>query len=89
MSKFRATNGPHTNCKPAAFGKAADGALPNDLFDYAKPSTRKLGRPSMHDQSEWTVTDNWPRLIPVTELEIDIFEAWFGDVFDEVFGTSR
>ena len=89
MSKSRATNGPHTNSKPSAFGQAADGALPSDMFDYAKPPTRNLGRPSACNQAEWTVTDNWPQVIPVTEIEIDIFEAWFGDVFDEFFGTTQ
>jgi hypothetical protein len=34
----------------------------------------------------WTVTDNWPKDVPVTEAEIDVFEAWFGDLFDELFG---
>ena len=30
----------------------------------------------------WTVTDDWPEDVPVTEAEIDVFEAWFGDLFD-------
>jgi hypothetical protein len=27
--------------------------------------------------------------VPVTDAEIDVFEAWFGAVFDELFGPSR
>lgn len=32
------------------------------------------------------VTDNWPDDVPVAEAEIDVFEAWFGDLFDDLFG---
>jgi hypothetical protein len=44
------------------------------------------GRPPKHDLSEWAVTDDWPERVPVTQAEIDVFEAWFGDLFDELFG---
>jgi hypothetical protein len=47
------------------------------------------GRPPKHDLSTWTVTDDWPEDIPVTEAEVDVFEAWFGDLFDELFGPCR
>ncbi len=47
------------------------------------------GRPPKHDLSTWTVTDDWPRRVPVTEAEVDVFEAWFGDLFDELFGPCR
>jgi hypothetical protein len=47
------------------------------------------GRPPKHDLSTWTVTDDWPEHIPVTEAEVDVFEAWFGDLFDELFGPYR
>lgn len=36
----------------------------------------------------WTVTDDWPEDVPVTEAEIGVFEAWFGDLFDELFGMD-
>jgi len=29
-----------------------------------------------------TVTDDWPEYIPVTEAEIAVFEAWFGDILE-------
>ena len=47
------------------------------------------GRPPKHDLSIWTVTDDWPEHVPVTQAEIDVFEAWFGDLFDELFGPCR
>ena len=47
------------------------------------------GRPPKHDLSTWTVTDDWPEHVPVTETEVDVFEAWFGDLFDELFGACR
>lgn len=47
------------------------------------------GRPPKHDLSTWTVTDDWPEPISVTETEVDVFEQWFSDVFDDLFGTDR
>jgi hypothetical protein len=44
------------------------------------------GRPPQHDLSTWAVTDDWPKRVPVSQAEVDIFEAWFGDLFDEMFG---
>jgi hypothetical protein len=29
------------------------------------------------------------RGVPVTEAEIEVFEAWFGDLFDELFSTRH
>jgi hypothetical protein len=46
---------------------------------------RDLGRPPKHDPSAWTITDDWPDPVPVTDAELDVFEAWFGDLFDELF----
>ena len=47
------------------------------------------GRPSKHDLSTWTVTDGWPECVPVTEAEVEVFERWFADLFDELFGSCR
>jgi DNA invertase Pin-like site-specific DNA recombinase len=35
------------------------------------------------------VVDDWPARVPVTDAEVDVFEAWFSDLFDELFGSSR
>ncbi|WP_157070175.1 hypothetical protein [Aureimonas frigidaquae] len=37
--------------------------------------------------STWIVTDDWPDEVPITEAEIEVFERYFGDVFDEMFGS--
>lgn len=62
--------------------------LPDDLYVQLEPWPR-IGRPSKHDVATWSVTDDWPRRVPVTEAEVDVFEAWFGDLFDELFGPCR
>jgi len=35
------------------------------------------------------VTDDWPDRVPVTNAEMDVFGAWFGDLFDEMFRPCR
>ena len=42
------------------------------------------GRPLKHDLSTWTVTEKWHEHISVTEAEVDVFETWFCDLFDEL-----
>jgi hypothetical protein len=66
---------------------ALPGPEPDDLYDYAKPAVRRLGRPTRTVDSDWTVTDDWPEAVPVSEAEIEVFEAWFGDLFDALFST--
>jgi hypothetical protein len=62
------------------------GILPDVLYVPIKPWPR-IGRPRKHDLSTWTVVDDWPQRVPVTEREVDVFEAWFGDILDELFGS--
>jgi len=64
------------------------GILPDDVYIQTK-SWPRIGRPPKHDLSAWTVTDDWPVRVPVTQVEVDVFEAWFGDLFDELFGSGR
>jgi hypothetical protein len=69
---------------------AAPSAHPaDDLYDYARPPAARLGRPALEDPTTWTVKDDWPEDVPVTEAEIEVFEAWFGDLFDELFSTRH
>jgi hypothetical protein len=69
--------------------------LPDDLFDYADnpaPDGRaRAGEAPLlgPDGQRMRVTDDWPEDIPVTEAEIDVFERWFGDVFDELLTPKR
>jgi hypothetical protein len=65
-------------------GRAARRSL--RLRAPASPSRRPAGGGG-YDQ--WTVTDDWPDEVPITEAEIDVFEAWFGDLFDELFSTRH
>lgn len=61
-----------------------------DLHSYAKlRSPVRIGRPVKHDLASWKVADDWPERVPVTKVEVDVFEAWFGDLFDELFGPCR
>ncbi len=46
------------------------------------------GRPPRHDVESWCVTDDWPARIPVSDAEIVVFEAWFGDLLDELFDPA-
>jgi hypothetical protein len=57
--------------------------------DYARPRAARLGRPTPDDTTTWAVRDDWPDDVPITEAEIDVFEAWFGDLFDELFSTRH
>lgn len=66
---------------------ALSGSAPDDLYDYSKPVVRRSGRPARTVHSGWTVTDDWPDEVPVSAAEIEVFEAWFGDLFDELFST--
>ncbi len=68
--------------------RAGFGVLPDDLFIQDEPWPR-IGRPVKHDVETWRVIDDWPARVPVTDTEIDVFEAWFGDLFDELFGPTR
>ena len=47
------------------------------------------GRPPKHDLSTWTVTDDWPESVPVTEAEVEVCEQWFADLFDELSGPAQ
>jgi hypothetical protein len=69
---------------------APPGAAPvDDLYDYARTPSGRRRRPALEDPTTWTVKDDWPEHVPVTEAEIEVFEAWFGDLFDELFSTRH
>ena len=71
-------------------GVTAPGVQPDDLYDYTRPRrARRSRRPAPEEPGTWTVTDDWPEEVPVTEAEIEVFEAWFGDLFDELFSTRH
>ncbi len=61
------------------------GPLPDDLHDYLRPPAPRPGR-RQADETLWVVTDDWPAHIPISEAEVAVFEAWFGDFFDKLLG---
>jgi len=67
------------------YDRAAFGELPADVYVVPGPWPR-LGRPVKHAVEAWRVVDDWPARVPARDTELDVFEAWFGDVFDELFG---
>ncbi|MFO1124635.1 MAG: hypothetical protein U1E25_04645 [Methylocystis sp.] len=64
-------------------------ASPDDLFDYLQSPQRRAGRPVKHAVERWRVTDDWPERIPISKSEIEVYEAWFGDLFDRIFWDTR
>ena len=68
--------------------RASLSVLPDDLYIEPEPWPR-IGRPPKYDVEAWTVTDDWPAPVPITDAELDVFEAWFSDLFDELFGLHR
>ena len=64
---------------------ASLGVVPDDLYIRLEPWPH-IGRPSKHNLETWTVTDDWPEHVPIPDAELDVFEAWFGNLFDELFG---
>ena len=60
------------------------GAGPPDLYDYLRPVEPSGKRRCV--QKRITITDDWPEVVPVTEAEVRIIEAYFGDVLDALFG---
>jgi len=68
---------------------SGSGFNPTTTFWTTLPPERRAGRPPRRELSNWIVSDDWPECIPVTDAEVDVFEAWFGDLFDELFGPCR
>lgn len=69
---------------PVSEPRSQRGRLPDDLYAYADtpPPNRRARSPFA--PNPMTVTDDWPEYIPVTEAEIAVFEAWFGDILEEL-----
>jgi hypothetical protein len=67
--------------------KAAAWTLPGDLYDYAQPPHHPDEQAPGDKLANWRVIDDWPSHVPVTPEELDVFEAWFGDIIDEIFSS--
>lgn len=83
------TSVPNRHTRSTRRAGDAAGVLPDDLYDYyaAEPDPRR-GAPPVAEGKTWRVTDDWPERVPITEAEIEVFERWFADLFDELFGPT-
>jgi hypothetical protein len=59
------------------------------IFSFRMNPGRASAARSNTTLSPGTSSTIGPRAVPVTDAEIDVFEAWFGDLFYELFGPSR
>ncbi|GLK82873.1 hypothetical protein GCM10017653_09420 [Ancylobacter defluvii] len=58
--------------------------MPDNLYTYAETPPPRRRRRTPPVSTPMTVTDDWPEYIPVTEAEIAVFDAWFGDILEEL-----
>lgn len=65
-----------------------------DFFDYASPEPRTsprrdcVQRRPKATRSGMEIADDWPARVPVTEAELDLFEAHFGPFIDELLRST-
>lgn len=65
-----------------------------DFFDYAsleRRTSRQRGsveRRTVVARLGMRITDDWPACVPVTEAELDLFEAHFGPLIDELLRST-
>jgi hypothetical protein len=62
---------------------------PSQTTSRESRSWRRATRRSARLRAPAPGSDDWPDYAPVTEAEIEVFEAWFGDLFDELFSTRH
>jgi hypothetical protein len=90
MSRHKKSPGDHRRSDASSDDPCAPAF---DLYDYGLPPPParcdRRYRDVDADLADWTITDDWPEHIPVSEAEVDLFERWFGDFFDELFGTKQ
>ena len=66
-----------------------------DFFDYASPERRTSRQPGGVERRAVVarlgvrITDDWPAHVPVTEAELDLFEAHFGPLIDELLRSTE
>jgi hypothetical protein len=60
----------------------------SDFFDYLEEkSSPRLPTPPSPSVS-FSVTDDWPAFVPISEREIAVLEAHLARVLDELLGSS-
>lgn len=74
------TNRCRTPCVDANLGVLSD-----CLRKQLKQRPR-AGQTTDYELDASSVTDDLPAQVPVTSAEVEVFESWFGDLFNELFG---
>ena len=62
--------------------------LPSGLYDYIADATPRTRVTMAKSPEPLTATDDWPVRVPVTAGELDLFESFFSDILDELFGDK-
>lgn len=59
-----------------------------DLYDYVHQRRPPIRSSRTRRSDDWrpTVLDDWPEHVPISEAELDVIEAHFGPLLDELFG---
>ena len=61
---------------------------PDPISGSEKPSVRAVRRRRRRgDDTPIKVTDDWSGMAPITDEEVRVIEAFFGDLLDELFGS--
>lgn len=82
----------HTRARRGRPRRRGPQDLPDDLYNYSddpapsRAPRRRASSPDAFDVENLPIIDDWPERVPVTEAEVDIFERYFGDVLDRLFG---
>ena len=81
----------HTRARRGRPRRRGPQDLPDDLYNYSDDPAPRISPPrgsppDAFDVEKLPVIDDWPEKVPITEAEIQVFERWFADVFDEMFG---
>ena len=71
---------------PARPNRGRRSGIPVDAYDYMVDRVLRSRATMSGTPQPLRAVDDWPERVPVTDAEIDIFEAFFGDVLDELFG---
>ncbi len=59
-----------------------------DLYNYLDVVEVPPARRRSAVASAKKVTDDWPDPVPISEQEIAVFESWFGDILEQLFGPG-
>lgn len=60
---------------------------PDPISGSEESPPRVIRRRRRGDDTPIKVTDDWPGMAPITNEEVRVIEAFFGDLLDELFGS--